>query len=107
MIDVTNSAVLEIKELMKQPENDGSHLRIGVNGGGCSGLEYFMGFDKEINAEDEVYNLDGFDLIVDSLSLPHLDGSELDFTRDLMNSGFVFNNPNATRTCGCGKSFCG
>lgn len=107
MVTVTDNAVSEIKTMLEQPDNDGSHLRIGVMGGGCSGLEYFMGFDTDIKDDDEVYNLEGFKLIVDQQSMPHLEGSTLDFSRDMMNSGFVFNNPNASRTCGCGKSFCG
>ena len=107
MINVTDDASIEIQSLLTKQEKEGCHLRIGVEGGGCSGLEYYMGFDDQIRDDDEVLELSGFKLVVDQSSLPHLDGSTLDYSHDLMNSGFVFNNPNATKTCGCGKSFCG
>lgn len=107
MITVTESAVRQIRNLIAEQQQENSHLRIGVQGGGCSGLEYFLALDDQIEASDEIYEAGGIKVLVDRDSLPHLQGSTLDFANDLMNSGFTFHNPNATRTCGCGKSFCG
>lgn len=107
MITVTESAVRQIKALIVDQNQPDSHLRIGVQGGGCSGLEYFLALDDQILEDDQVYETFGIKVLVDSESLPHLDGSTLDFSNDLNNSGFTFHNPNASRTCGCGKSFCG
>ena len=107
MVTVTEQAVSQVNNIMKSEDKDSLNLRLGVNGGGCSGLEYYMGFDDKIHETDETFDCFGLKVVIDKQSLPHLEGSTLDFSNDLMNSGFVFNNPNATRTCGCGKSFCG
>ncbi len=107
MITVTENAVKQIRNLIVEQNQEGSHLRIGVQGGGCSGLEYFLALDDQISEGDEVVESGGIKVLVDRESIPHLQGSTLDFSNDLMNSGFTFFNPNATRTCGCGKSFCG
>jgi len=107
MITVTENALQQVRNLIVDQQAAGSHLRIGVQGGGCSGLEYFLALDDQISSEDEVFDHGDVKLVVDRESLPHLTGSTLDFSTDLMNSGFVFNNPNAARSCGCGKSFCG
>ncbi|MBM3328551.1 MAG: iron-sulfur cluster assembly accessory protein [Calditrichaeota bacterium] len=106
MITVTESAVRQVRTLVEE-QKDAPHLRIGVQGGGCSGLEYYLALDDTIQTEDEVYEFGGIKVLVDRQSLPYLTGSTLDFSNDLMNSGFTFHNPNAARTCGCGKSFCG
>jgi len=107
MLTLTNNAVEQVKALIKQQGAAESHLRIGVQGGGCSGLEYYLAIDDEILDTDEVYDHGGVKVLVDRESVPYLTGSTLDFSNDLMNSGFTFSNPNANRTCGCGKSFCG
>jgi iron-sulfur cluster assembly protein len=95
--------VLKIREENNIPQNFG--LRVGVKGGGCSGLKYSLGFDAEQKEGDTVIEQEGIKLFVDGKSLFYLTGTELDFTDGLNGRGFVFNNPNATKTCGCGESF--
>lgn len=105
-IKITEKAAKEIKNIMaenKIPDNYG--LRVGVKGGGCSGLTYTMGFDGEFREGDTIIDSDGVKLIVDGKSLFYLSGTELDFSNGLNGKGFVFNNPNASKTCGCGDSF--
>lgn len=105
-IKITEKAVKEIMQIMKEnsiPEGYG--LRVGVKGGGCSGLTYTLGFDAEQKEGDTVIEVNDVRLYVDGKSLFYLTGTELDFTDGLDGKGFVFNNPNATKTCGCGESF--
>jgi len=105
-IDITEKAlkqVLKIKEENNIPENYG--LRISVKGGGCSGLTYQLGFDDTEKAGDTVIEKEGLRIFVDGKSLFYLTGTVLDFSDGLNGRGFVFNNPNAKRTCGCGESF--
>lgn len=85
------------------PEEFG--LRVGVKGGGCSGLSYSLGFDSSPKEGDKVLESDGIKLFVDGKSLFYLAGTELDFSDGLNGKGFVFSNPNAVKTCGCGNSF--
>ena len=105
MITVSDKAVGEIKRIIAQENDAELKLRMGVQGGGCSGLSYFLTLEKNTTPNDRVLPLDGVDLVVDSKSYMYLDGTELDFTDGLSGKGFVFNNPNAVRTCGCGSSF--
>lgn len=107
MITLTEKAVKEIKRLQSTDESaQGSHLRVMVVGGGCSGMSYKLGFEKEPpSAEDKIFEQDGVKVIVDKKSLLYLSGTELTFTDGLNGQGFVFQNPNAKRTCGCGSSF--
>ena len=105
-IRITEKAVVQIKNIMKEnkvPENYG--LRVGVKGGGCSGLSYTLGFDGESREGDTIIEENGVKLFVDGKSLFYLSGTELDFTDGLNGRGFIFNNPNAVKTCGCGESF--
>ncbi len=105
-ISLTEKAASEVRKIMEQnkiPETYG--LRVGVKGGGCSGLSYSLGFDSEKRENDKLVTIDGIRLFVDPKSLFYLSGTELDFTDGLTGRGFVFNNPNATKTCGCGSSF--
>ena len=105
-IDITEKAiqqVMRIKEENNIPETHG--LRIGVKGGGCSGLTYQLGFDGESNESDTIIEKDGIKLFVDGKSLFYLSGTVLDFSDGLNGKGFIFNNPNAKKTCGCGESF--
>ena len=107
MIIVTTNAANKIKEYITQglPE-EGSSLRIKVVGGGCSGLRYELAFDKNINRDsDFVKEAHGVEVIIDEKSARYMVGTELDFVDSLMESGFKINNPNASRTCGCGTSF--
>ncbi len=105
-INITPKAIKEIKKIMEEnniPENFG--LRIGIKGGGCSGMTYTLGFDAEAKPTDNVIDFDGIDVFVDMKSFLYLTGTELDYVDGLNGKGFTFNNPNAKRTCGCGSSF--
>jgi iron-sulfur cluster assembly protein len=105
-IALTEKAVSEVRKIMDQnkiPDTYG--LRVGVKGGGCSGLSYSLGFDSESRDNDKVILKEGIRIFVDPKSLFYLSGTQLDFTDGLNGRGFVFNNPNATKTCGCGSSF--
>ncbi|MFH0734714.1 MAG: iron-sulfur cluster insertion protein ErpA [bacterium] len=105
-IKITQKAASQIKQLMEENSiNDNFGLRVGVKGGGCSGLTYQLGFDSEIKDTDTIIEQEGVKLIVDGKSLFYLTGCELDFSSGLSGKGFVFNNPNAKKTCGCGESF--
>ena len=107
MIKVSKQAKSEVTRLM---EADGynisiDYVRVGVKSGGCSGLSYDLNFDNSINNEDKVYEDNGVKIIVDNKSFLYLIGTTLEFSGGLNGKGFVFNNPNANRTCGCGESF--
>jgi iron-sulfur cluster assembly protein len=107
MIKVTEKAIKEIKRIqINDPVTNEGNLRVQVVGGGCSGMSYKLGFDKEpVGANDKVFELDGVKVIVDTKSYLFLAGTELDFSDGLNGTGFTFTNPNAKRTCGCGTSF--
>ncbi len=101
----TDSAVEKLKELKLAEDSENSFLRMGVKPGGCSGLSYEMFFDTERLQNDVFESYDGVDIGIDSQSLEHIKGSTLDYKEGLMETGFSIDNPNATRTCGCGDSF--
>lgn len=106
MITISSSAKEYVGRLMEEQFPDGnSFVRVGVKGGGCSGLEYDMKFDTLVKDGDEVYEDKGVKIVVDLKSLLYLYGTELDYTGGLNGKGLFFNNPNATRTCSCGESF--
>lgn len=107
MINVTEKAIGEIKRIQSSdPSANGANLRVMVVGGGCSGMSYKLGFDNQpLEATDKVFEKDGVKIVVDAKSYLFLSGTELDFTDGLNGTGFVFKNPNAKRTCGCGSSF--
>jgi iron-sulfur cluster assembly protein len=107
MIKVSETAKIKVIELMT---NDGYNattdfVRVGVKSGGCSGLSYDLKFDKEHQEEDKVFEDNGIKVIVDKKSFLYLIGTTLEYSGGLNGTGFVFNNPNANRTCGCGESF--
>ena len=107
MVTITDKAAEAIRSSMKE-ENvavDSAYLRVSVRGGGCSGLMYDLTFDTEQREGDLVIEKDGVRLLVDQKSQLYLAGTTLDFTSGLNGKGFVFVNPNATGTCGCGESF--
>lgn len=106
-IKVTEIAVKELKRTITDQKLPPTvALRIGVAGGGCSGFEYKLAFDENVNDEtDMVTEIDGLRVAVDKKSALYLDGTELDYHRSMEKQGFVFNNPNATKSCGCGSSF--
>jgi iron-sulfur cluster assembly protein len=107
MISLTDNAVSEIKRIkMGDPKNANAHLRVQVVGGGCSGMSYKLDFETApVTDKDQTFEKDGIMLVVDKKSFLYLSGTELDFSGGLNGKGFVFNNPNAKRTCGCGSSF--
>lgn len=107
MITLTEKAVKEIKRLLENdPSAAGSSLRVQVAGGGCSGMSYKLGFDQQpAGANDKTFEKEGIRILIDTKSYLFLDGTELDFSDGLNGTGFVFKNPNAKRTCGCGSSF--
>ncbi|MCT4580577.1 MAG: iron-sulfur cluster assembly accessory protein [Flavobacteriales bacterium] len=105
MIEVTESAKNQALHLMKQDNKDGYFIRVGVKGGGCSGLMYDLDFDNEIKETDKEFESNGIKVVVDKKSFLYLVGTTLDFSGGLNGKGFVFVNPNAERTCGCGESF--
>jgi iron-sulfur cluster assembly protein len=105
-INITEKAVKEVRKIMEEnriPENFG--LRVGVKGGGCSGLTYTLNFDENSKEGDTIIEQHNVKLFVDGKSLFYLSGTELDFSDGLNGRGFIFNNPNASKTCGCGESF--
>lgn len=107
MIKVTKQAKAEVQKLM---EADGynsrsDYIRVGVKSGGCSGLSYNLKFDKIASPSDKVFQDNGVKIIVDDKSFLYLIGTTLEYSGGLNGKGFVFNNPNANRTCGCGESF--
>ena len=105
-IKITAKAASQIQNVKKENQiPDPYGLRIGVKGGGCSGLTYVLGFDAEPKEGDTVIEEQNVTLFVDGKSLFYLAGTELDFSDGLNGKGFVFNNPNAAKTCGCGNSF--
>jgi len=105
MIQLTDVAKEEVKKLIEQQNKPGAFLRVGVKGGGCSGLSYDVKFDDTINEYDRVYEINGVKVVCDSKSFIYLDGMAIDYSRELVGGGFKFVNPNATGTCGCGTSF--
>ena len=107
MITVSETAKNHIFEIMKEENlsTDKFNLRVGVKGGGCSGLSYVMDFDDQINESDEVVNLGDLKIVIDKKSLLYLFGTELQYSSGLNGKGFQWINPNASRTCGCGESF--
>ena len=108
MITVSQKALEHIIELMMESgiTPDSHHLRVGVKGGGCSGLSYVMDFDTTIESTDDTVEIDGgLKVVIDRKSVLYLYGTELDYSDGLNGKGFQWVNPNASRTCGCGESF--
>ena len=107
MIKVSETAKKKVIELMTDggynPSTD--YVRVGVKSGGCSGLSYDLNFDKESKEDDKVFEDNDVKIIVDKKSFLYLIGTTLEYSGGLNGTGFVFNNPNANRTCGCGESF--
>lgn len=104
-IKVTDKAIQMAKQAIAEEGLEDHGLRIAVHGGGCSGLQYALDFSNEVRMGDSVFEVDGLKIYVDMASLQYLSGAEIDYVSGLNGTGFKFNNPNATRTCGCGHSF--
>ena len=105
LVTLTESAVVEVRRLMDVQDLTEGGLRLGVKGGGCSGLSYTINFDDKIGEFDTVCEQDGVKVLVDAKSAIYLEGMQLDYQKDLVSGGFKFINPNASKTCGCGESF--
>src|ERR1051326_4705052 len=103
---LTKKAEDKVKEIMSEQPEPYAGLRIQVVGGGCSGFQYRMGFDKNFNDQsDTIFEFDGLRVFVDKQSLLYMDGAEVDYVEGLHGAGFKFSNPNSTGSCGCGSSF--
>ncbi|GAF14479.1 iron binding protein [Bacillus sp. JCM 19046] len=105
MITLTDAAVAQILSMKEGEDDDSLMLRIGVKGGGCSGLSYGMGFDNEKSEEDTLIHVNGMDVLVDKESEPIVKGLVIDYKQNMMGGGFTIDNPNAIANCGCGSSF--
>ena len=106
LVSLTERAAVKVKDLMaEEPEGEASVLRIAVQGGGCSGFEYALGFDQAAQEGDHQLYSHGIEIVVDPFSAPYLTGTQIDFEESLMGRGFKFGNPNAAKSCGCGESF--
>lgn len=103
VITLSPAALKEVRRLINLQDKMG--VRLGVKGGGCSGLSYTINFDEHIGPHDHVHEYEGVTVIVDAKSAIYLQGTQLDFHKDLLNGQFKFVNPNADKTCGCGESF--
>jgi iron-sulfur cluster assembly accessory protein len=105
MVQLTETAISKVREILDTQEPKPAGLRIAVVGGGCSGFSYSMAFENSPGMLDKTYTFDGLKVYVDQASLLYLDGAQVDFVETLEGSGFKFNNPNVKSTCGCGSSF--
>ncbi|MEI6895695.1 MAG: iron-sulfur cluster assembly protein IscA [Colwellia sp.] len=103
-VTMTPAAAERVKSFM-QNRGKGLGLRLGIKTTGCSGLAYVLEFVDDLNEDDELFTIDDVNIIIDKKSLVYLDGIELDFTKEGLNEGFKFTNPNAKGECGCGESF--
>jgi len=106
-INLSDTAKREIKSIIEQQELDAEtvKLRVGVKGGGCSGFSYLLDLTETQRDNDEEFEVEGLRVVCDPKSYLYLNGTNIDFKDEVMGRGFVFNNPNATSTCGCGSSF--
>ncbi len=104
-VSMTPVAVSRVKELMTTQKLDDAFLRMGVRGGGCSGMTYDLQFDSELRKHDKQFEVDGVKVVVDVKSYLYLNGTTLDYVTQGLTGGFTFVNPNAKSSCGCGTSF--
>jgi iron-sulfur cluster insertion protein len=104
-ITFSDRAADKVRALIAAEGDDGLKLRVFVTGGGCNGFSYGFTFDDDVQDDDAVVDKSGVTMLIDAMSYPYLDGSEVDYVEDLSGSQFVVTNPNASSTCGCGNSF--
>jgi iron-sulfur cluster assembly protein len=104
-VELSPVAVKRVKELMESQHLENAFLRMGVKGGGCSGLSYNLEFDTELGKFDKQFEVDGVKVVVDAKSYLYLNGTTLDYVAQGLTGGFTFVNPNAKASCGCGTSF--
>jgi iron-sulfur cluster assembly protein len=102
---LTETAVKQVKQLMEAQKLENVYLRMGVKGGGCSGLSYSLEFDNEIGPHDKKFDIDGVQVVCDKKSYLYLNGTTLDYVTQGLTGGFTFLNPQAKSSCGCGTSF--
>ena len=102
---LTETAVKQVKQLMEAQNLENVYLRVGVKGGGCSGLSYQLEFDNEIGPHDKKFDIDGVQVVCDKKSYLYLNGTTLDYVQQGLTGGFTFVNPQAKSSCGCGTSF--
>ncbi len=105
MVKLTDTAVKQIKQVQNLENKPGYVLRVSIAGGGCSGLSYKLDFVEAASERDKVFEQEGVKVAIDPKSFLYVDGMELDYSGGLNGKGFVFNNPNAKKSCGCGNSF--
>lgn len=105
MIQLTDTAVSKVKEILQAQDPQPAGLRIAVVGGGCSGFSYSMAFESSPGLLDKTYDFEGLKVFVDQASMLYLDGAQVDYVETMEGSGFKFNNPHVKSTCGCGSSF--
>jgi iron-sulfur cluster assembly protein len=104
-LGITEKAATQVKQLMRAQGLDNVYLRMGVKGGGCSGLSYSLEFDSEVGPHDKKFEIDGVQVVCDTKSYLYLNGTTLDYVTEGLTGGFTFSNPNAKSSCGCGTSF--
>jgi iron-sulfur cluster insertion protein len=102
---IQESAVIKLKDVLAEENNPNLKLRVFVQGGGCSGMQYGFTLDEDKNEDDMDFEYSGVTVLVDSMSWGYLQGAEIDYRDDAMGASFVINNPQAQTTCGCGSSF--
>lgn len=105
VLTLTEAAAFQVKDMMKEYGSDDVYLRVKVNGGGCSGLSYGMGFDEEKTDKDMELQQHGVRILIDEESAPILRDVKIDYKQSMMGGGFTIDNPNAIASCGCGSSF--
>ena len=104
-VNLSERAAEEISSLLKRQDKAEAALRVFVSGGGCSGLNYGMAIDDEVEEDDFTFTCHGVKVVVDPHSMPYIKGASVDYVEDVMGGGFKIDNPNAVRSCGCGSSF--
>jgi len=106
LLSLTEAAAVKVKQLMAdEPEGEAAVLRVAIQGGGCSGFQYGLGFDRGSQEGDFELELHGVPVVVDPFSAPYLKGAEIDYVDSIQAAGFAISNPNASSSCGCGHSF--
>ena len=106
LIEITPAAAAKIRELIaEEPDGDALVLRVAIQGGGCSGFQYGLGFATGAETDDHILDVDGVTVVVDPYSAPYLQGATVDYLNSIEESGFKIDNPNAVSSCGCGHSF--
>ncbi|AAT57098.1 hesB/yadR/yfhF family protein [Bacillus anthracis str. Sterne] len=105
MIEVTEQAAFQIKDMLKDAEDGEKYVRLAVHGGGCSGLSYGLGFEVEPKEDDTVLEFFGVEFVIDKESAPIVKGVKIDYKQSMLGGGFTIDNPNAIASCGCGSSF--